>query len=272
MIEGLWRRTSEFLGAAKVVRPLQRRQDSGSGFCLLGVGLFVLVAATYLLPTANEDWKAVAELVVVAAFGGLVGYGELVSRYRDSVSRLLASWPASAYILVNVAASLCALLIVQRTEALNDAHPRWFYEVLLASFGSAAFFRTAVFTVRVGNTDIGVGPSVVLKSLLDAADRMVDRDQAQDRAVDVANIMRDVDFDKARTDLPALCFVLVQNLAAEEQKDAAEQIKMLHQGVKDGTPGGKSILLGAYLLRIVGPDVLEGAVAALGDNIKITNG
>jgi uncharacterized protein YoaH (UPF0181 family) len=137
----------------------------------------------------------------------------------------------------------------------------------LASFGSVAFFRSAVFNVRVGNTDIGVGPSVVLKSLLDAADCLVDRDQAQDRAVDVATIMRDVAFEKARTDLPALCFTLVQNLTPEEQQEAAEQIKKLHQD-SDGTSGGKVILLGVYLVRLVGPDVLTQAVKALGDNIK----
>ncbi len=251
--------------------PLQPKNSHNAGPWTLVLGSLILVGAAYFLPNVNADRQAVAELVVVALLGGMVGYGELVSRYRDNVSALLEWWPACGYILLNVGASLAALLIVQDTVKFNESQPKWLYEVLLASFGSVAFFRSSLFNIRVGNTDIGVGPNVVLKALLEASDRMIDRDQAQDRAAYVAGIMRDIDFSKASKDLPTLCFALVQNLSAEEQKEIGDQIEKLDQSV-GMTPGGKVIVLGVYLVRLVGADVLEQAVAALGDNIRNTAG
>jgi hypothetical protein len=145
-------------------------------------------------------------------------------------------------------------------------HPRRLYEILLASFGAIAFFRTSFFTARIGGADIGIGPSALLQSLLGAADRMIDRDQAQGRADGVAKIMREVEFRKAQAALPSLCFILVESLSVAEQQQGGEQIKQLVER-KDIDDESKSILLGVYLIRFVGADVLEDAVSAMGGNI-----
>jgi hypothetical protein len=172
---------------------------------------------------------------------------------------------------VNIAAGIAALVVVRYTGVLKNMHPTRLYEIFLASFGAVAFFRTSLFTARVGGTDVGIGPSAVLQSLLAAADRMIDRDQAEGRAEDVANIMHNVDFGKAQLALPPLCFTLVQNITPEDQKAAAEQIKQIASttGIPDQA---KSIILGVFLIRLVGADVLERSVKALGSNIKPDSG
>jgi hypothetical protein len=225
------------------------------------------IALAVFIPSVPAPWKDLFEYVIVAGLSGLVAYGELVSRYKDDPRRLLAAGPTPSYILVNIAAGIAAVILVRYTGVLKNTHPLRLYEILLASFGAVAFFRTSLFTARVGSTDIGIGPSVVLQSLLAAADRMIDRDQAEGRAEDVANIMQRVDFAKAQLALPALCFTLVQNITPEEQKAAAEQIKEIG-GAAGIADNAKAIILGVYLIRLVGADVLKRSVKALGSNIE----
>ena len=52
------------------------------------------------------------DFILVAALGGVVGAGELVSRYRDAPTGALRSGAAAFYIFLNVAASLAALALI----------------------------------------------------------------------------------------------------------------------------------------------------------------
>ncbi|MDA0160413.1 hypothetical protein OM076_09060 [Solirubrobacter ginsenosidimutans] len=54
-------------------------------------------------------------------------------------------------------------------------------QVIVAGLAAAARFRSSLFTTRVGNQDVGVGPSALLDTLLNAVDRAVDRRRAVER-------------------------------------------------------------------------------------------
>jgi hypothetical protein len=207
-------------------------------------------------------------LAFVAGFSGLVGYAELAQRYRDDPARLFAFGPTTIYICVNIAAGIGAFALVREFAVFDAAKPHaTVYEVLLASFGAIAFFRSSLFTARVGNTNVDIGPSTLLKSLLDASDLMINRAQARDRADDATMIMKDVNFAKARAALPALCFTIVENVTEDDQKRIAASIGALVPGA-EVTDAQCSVILGVYLIRVVGPLVLERAVNALGGSIK----
>ncbi len=233
----------------------------------LGGGV-VLLFIGYGLPRSGvAPWRGIVDLAIVAWFSGFVAYGELASRYHDSPTRLIGAPPTPLYLLINIAAGVAALLIVNRLGiTLGTKAPR-LYAILLAGFGAVAFFRTSLFTLRIADADIGIGPSAVLQSLLAAADRMIDRDQAQGRATDVSGIMRDVDFDKARKALPSLCFILVENMTPADQEGVSQQIERLAEAAGVSTDQ-RAIILGVYLIRQVGADVLDLAVQALGAEIR----
>ncbi|WP_203076680.1 hypothetical protein [Falsiroseomonas ponticola] len=216
------------------------------------------------------DWKKLplTQYAAVAFFAGAVGFGELIARYRDDPARLLGMRPSAAYICVNVASGILALALVQEFNAIADTNPnRRVMETLLAAFGAIAFFRTSLFTARVGDTDVGIGPSTMLKAFLDGTDRQVNRTQATDRADAVLACMKDVDFAKARTALPALCLGLVEGLTAEEQRALGEQIARLNED-RQMESAAKPHILGVYLLRVVGGTVLRKAVETLGPTIQ----
>lgn len=229
----------------------------------------LMTIAIYVQAPSGLDRAEITSLCFVAAFSGAVGFGELTERYRDDPMRLFASDPTIIYVCVNIAAAIGALALIREFDVFAAEKPhRAIYEVLLASFGSIAFFRSSLFTARVGDRDVDVGPSTLLKSLLDTSDRMINRSQARDRANDAATIMRRVDFAKARAALPAFCFTVVENVTANDQERIGTAINQLTEA--DMTDQQRSIILGIYLMREVGPLVLERAVNALGDSIIIS--
>ncbi len=229
------------------------------------VGAALLIAVAMVVPSLIDGQQTVADYLAVAGLSGLVAYGELVSRYRDSPVQLFRFSPTPLYLLVNIAAGVAALAIVTRNGAAASALPSRLDRILLAGFGSIAFFRTALFTARIGGQDVGIGPSAVLSAILTAIDVTIDRDQATQRGTDVRAIMPRVSFGAARIALPSLCFALVERtVSAEEQRAARSAIDNLA-----ATPDteidltAKSLILGAFLVRLVGREVLAQAVDML---------
>lgn len=202
--------------------------------------------------------------LLAALLGGGVGIGELVSRYRDAPVRALLTLPAWFYVAVNASAAMVAywLLLTPNWLPNLDAIER----VLVAGLGAMAFFRSSLFTVRIGDNDVAVGPSAFLQIILSAADRAVDRSRATPRAQAIGDIMKDVNFAKAAESLPAHCFALMQNVSAEEQEAIGQQVNSLKTSAME--PTIKSLNLGLALMNVVGESVLRAAVTALGDRIK----
>jgi hypothetical protein len=136
--------------------------------------------------------------------------------------------------------------------------------VLLASFGAMALLRTSLFNLQIDNQTVPIGPSVILVSLMSAADRGVDRRRAVSRSSDAVAIMKGVSFEKAHAALPALCLTLLQNATPMEQQKLKDAVKALREN-PDMTPSQKSINLGLLLMNLVGPSGLRAAVEALDD-------
>jgi hypothetical protein len=229
------------------------------------LGLILIVNAAGYPPALNRT--ELIELLFASLFAGCVGFAELTERYRDNPLRLLTAGPTIVYVGVNVAASVAALALIRAFNVFSPSSPhREVYEVLLASFGSISFFRSSIFTARVGGQDVDVGPATFLKSLLETSERMINRTQARQRADDAATIMQRVDFQKAKAVLPSFCLTVVENVTKEEQENIAITVKKLIDAT-DMDDRQRSTMLGVYLMRVVGPQVLARAVIALGDSI-----
>jgi hypothetical protein len=213
------------------------------------------------------------DYAIVAALAALVGIAELITRYRDAPSALGLVPSAWFYVLVNAAGAMAALLAINtfgwtfggKTEEAIKA-----YKLLVAAFGSAALFRSAFFLVKIGGRDVGVGPSLILTGLLEAADRGVDRVRGARRAAQVTEIMLNISFEKSYVALPICCLALLQNASAEEQlalRSRVDSIKAMEM-----LDDQKSLALGLAIINLGGAGVLSAAVAALGDEIKRDKG
>lgn len=207
----------------------------------------------------------------VGLIGLIVGTTEVLSRYRDSPWKALLNAPAAIYVLVNVVASLLALLLIvvfnwKFTADPSSSQEQW-VRVLLAGTGAMSFFRSSLFTFRVGDKDVPIGPGLIFQVLLDVTDRAVDRARAKPRSIAVAKIMADISFAKAQSALPAYCFALMQNVTADEQAAFGKQVAQL-SAATTMSEAVKSLALGLALMNLVGDAVLLAAVESLRDEIK----
>ncbi len=196
----------------------------------------------------------------------------MISRYRDAPGRALKTPPAILYLIVNTASSLAALALTRAfgwTFGVGSGHTdtaaHW-TQVLVAGFGAMALLRSALFSVRVGNRDLALGLSTFLQIVLDAADRAVDRDRAQERDIAVRRVMAGISFAKAQVALPTYCLNLMQNLPQEDQQRLARQIADLARS--DMGDVVKARNLGLLLMNVVGEGVLTQAVESLKHEIK----
>jgi len=216
------------------------------------------------------DWNAALDYGCAIAFGVLVAIGELASRYRDAPARALQSYPGMLYMGINGAAAGFALMLIHafhwKLSASTDPVAIGWTQILTAGFGSVAFFRTSLFTVRAGDHDVAVGPSTFLQIVMRASDSAVDRAQAQERSDTVTKVMANVSFKLSNVALPAYCLALMQNVAAEDQKHLGEKVAQIASAqVGDSV---QSLMLGLAVLDLVGEDVLKAAAGSLGALIK----
>ncbi len=212
------------------------------------------------------------EYIAAGLIGVAVGLVELIARYRESPFRAIRTTPAILYAATNLAAAVAALWllrdvwpVMRAVGEVADLSTR-VKEVLVAGLGAIAFFRTSLFTLRVGDSDMAVGPSLILDTLLAASDRAVDRALAGPRAAMVADIMEGISFEKAKEALPTHCLALMQNVSADEQLRLGLDISSLSDA--DMSDRTKALNLSLTLLNLVGEDVLRAAVDNLRDEIS----
>jgi hypothetical protein len=214
--------------------------------------------------------------IAAMAIGGGVGVVELMGRYRHAPIRAAFSWSGYAYILINVFASWIALYFLAVFDVFplaKDANSegvdrRTVEMVLTAGFGALVFLRSSLFKVRVGDTDVGVGPAAVLDTLLLVADRGVDRREAVSRAQDVSALVSHVrDFEVVANMLTKYSLALMQNVDEKTSNDLGAAVTKI---LSDPTvPNAiKMDIVALRLGVVVGQDVLEAAVEALGDRLS----
>lgn len=215
--------------------------------------------------------------IIVFLVAALVGFSELVARYRDAPLDAVRRLPAFSYVAINGAAGAIALCVIRAFDwtfgAETDSTIQ-IMQVAVAGFAAMAFLRSSLFTVRVGDADVHAGPSALIKILLDVADRAVDRGRAQRRSDAVQKIMANLDFEKAKQTLPSDCLALMTNVAAAERQSVMKDVASLVASLESSpslSAMPKARQLGLVLIDVVGEDVLRTSVEALGDEITVSD-
>jgi hypothetical protein len=203
-------------------------------------------------------WQA----VIVGVLAGLVGLTEIVSRYRSDPSyplkRSLAAW---LYVGLNAAAGIGALFLIRAfgwTFGQSEHIDLW--RILVASFGAIAFFRSSLFVTKVGGSNVGVGPSLVLGALLDAFDRDVDRKSAKRMSTVLgADKLAGLNPDSVMSALPVLCLALMQNFSPSDQALLGTEL-IKTQNDKDLTAEIKMRAVIVHLAKYLGAPLVLGVL------------
>jgi hypothetical protein len=215
-------------------------------------------------PSAADKTRR-GDFVCVAALGFLVGASELISRYKDSPVRALFSMGGMIYMLINAAAAAAALWLAiifdWRFGVAADQSDIVLRIVRVFTTGLAAMavFRSSLFVVRVGQQDVGFGPSGLLLIILRAADRQVDRHQGKTRLQFADEKAARINFATHGAAIVTYCLGALQNLSPDEQSALAATVAILKANTEiSDVVKAKSLIL--QLLSIAGSDIVEKAI------------
>lgn len=247
------------------VRPVTRKQRLTWTYAATVYSICGAVAAGFYAFSLNL--LSLNELAAMT-IGGLVGAVEVLGRYQHAPFRAMMSWPGLFYTFINIVAAWAAYYMIGAFEVFDStAIAKDLTHVLAAGFGSLVFMRSSVFKVKMGDADIGIGPAAILDALLLVADRGVDRREAVARAQDVTELvtyMRDPSV--VAKMLTKYCLALMQNVDAATSQQLSDSINQ----IMDDPDVPKEIKMDIVALQlgiVVGPEVLEAAVAALGSRL-----
>lgn len=245
---------------------------SADNVVLLSIVL-LLLAGDMLAPApatrAVLDWlKSPGLYAPTAAIGGMVGFTELVSRYRDAPWRVAIMLPGVIFIGVNAAASVFALFLMlwfrDQLHTPNDP----VLQVILAGTGAMVVVRTKIFTLRQpSGSDIAVGPAFILDTMLSAINREVDRRRAQKRIGRVvmrAARLRGYTYTDAMTFLTA-SLAAFQNLDAEVSKKLNDDLRQLvtDSALRALTEEVKFLIAGYSILTEFGERAFDSVFTSL---------
>jgi hypothetical protein len=188
---------------------------------------------------------------------------ELLSRYRDEPLKVIAtSQFAWVYLLLNglLALGAHAVLLNGQFAHLDTLIER--SSLALASgLGAAVILRSRVFTARLGDEQVSIGPGYVVDQLLNTIDAQIDRRRALQRVQIVVDVMKDKEFDGSRIHSSTMITGSRQNLSLQEQKDLANQIREV--GDRKIPDQEKSYALGFILLDFMGEEFLKAVAVNL---------
>jgi hypothetical protein len=211
--------------------------------------------------------------LAAGAIGLISAFSEIVSRYRDEPWNAASSRAAFIYIAFNAGISMLAFYLIREVFPIRGDNTdltsiqQLVTDVLLAGVAAMAFLRSSIFTARVGDKDVPVGPAAIIDVFREVIDRDVDRVRAKPRAESVSKIMADVSFSRAYVPLTSTALNLLQNVSVEERSRVEEKVlALVNQGGRN--EDNKSLELGLILAGTVGFDVLQAATETLKKHIS----
>lgn len=253
------------IAASQRNRPARLLRLILRAFLVLVAFIFLILLPVILKPMG---WSLTAEYydyLIVMLLGSLVGFVEIISRYPDAPFKTAMTWPGLLYMSVNALVATAALWLIRLYGGtfvpVENASPeirRW-TQVFVAGLGAMAIFRSSLLMVGKEGDEVSIGPNAVLKILLSAIDREVDRFRGQERAQSVKMIMESIDYEDAIQDLTVVSKALMQNLSEDDSKKI-DEAKKKFEILTDIDVGTRKYLLGLHIMDVVGEDILRQAI------------
>jgi len=225
---------------------------------LVGLGVFVVSTKSLSEPQVYAGWAAATFL-----FGALVGFAEILSRYRDEP--LLATFTNSgmSYLAINGIISTVAFAILRKypTQIFSGLKDDLLLTAVVAGFGAMSVFRSKLFSFKSGDgTEVPIGPAIVLDTILKMIDHKIDRHRATARQTRVFNSMFEIRDFSGTSDYVEASLNSFQNLSADDKRAISEGIKDL-KTTTNWPDSLKCLALGFVFLTVAGDENFDLVVS-----------
>jgi hypothetical protein len=229
--------------------------------CLTGLGFFVVSIKSLNEPQVYAGWACASFIL-----GALVGFAEILSRYRDEPLLTTFTVSGMAYLAINGTISAVAFAVLRRypTQIFSGLNGDLFLTAVVAGFGAMAVFRSKLFSFKSSDgSEVPIGPAIVLDTILKMIDHKIDRRRATDRQTRVFNSMFGIKDFSGTADYIEASLNSFQNLSEDDKKAISEGIKDLK--TRTNWPDTlKCLALGFAFLTVAGDENFDLVVS----NIK----
>jgi hypothetical protein len=210
-------------------------------------------------------WNIGAGVSLSFILGGLAGFSEIVSRYRDEPIRATANRFGAGYLVLNgfLSAAAFGFLIRYPKQIFSPLANDNLMLALAAGFGAMAIMRSKLFIFRgEDGKDYPIGPSIVMETFLRMLDRKIDRLRAAKRQQRVFDQMKDItDFDNVADYLVA-SMLSFQNLTDQEKKDLVTVIDDYRKQT-DWPKALRTMAVGFAFLTLAGEENFDQVIGNL---------
>ena len=208
------------------------------------------------------NWTLALCALTAFVSGCLVGFSEILSRYRDEPLRATGNLYGLTYLGINGFISLGAFALLRNypNAIIPSVAEDRFMSAIAAGFGAMAVMRSKLFIFRSDDgKEYPIGPAIAIETILRVVDRKIDRLRAAQREKLVFARLKDIaNFEQAADYLTA-SLLSFQNLTQDEKRDIAAVI----QQYRDQTswPAAlKTMAVGFAFLTIAGEENFDQVV------------
>lgn len=209
------------------------------------------------------NWLA---FLLTLGIGALVGYSELLNRYKSYKRTIISNFYSISYVVINAsAAALFYWLVISYQWDLGSLTRQPVGLAITCGLGAMAFLRSSIFNYKdSGGKVIEIGPAALLTIFLRASERNFDQCLAKNSIESISDVMLNSELKLicASKDLPLLVLTSMQVLRDDEQKALATEVTTMMSD-NQTTDEVKKILLGTILERYAGIELLRECVSKL---------
>lgn len=166
------------------------------------------------------------------------------------------------YLLLNGVISILAFIVLKHCakEPLGNIQNVESENIIIAGFSGMLILRSSIFSIVKDNHEINIGFISVTQLLLEKIDKKIRHNIAAKRICEIYEIMKDVDYEKAKDELPDLCINYIDDFSAHDSKELINAIKVINGNL---SMVNKSLQLGREIARYCDVEILKRAVKKL---------
>lgn len=227
-----------------LARATRRERVNAAYLCVLVIGFL----------WSSYDSESQYLYFFAFSLGMLAAAAEIIQKFRGEPLDAVGTWEAFSYHIFNGLLSVMALfiLIAFKGGVPADSLSKISY-VVTAGLGSILIMRSKLFSVKVGDDEIAVGPEQIITVFLRFMENAIDRVRATSRIEFVRSTMDDLDFDT----ISDYTVTMLDAMQADEKARERLGKSIFEIGEKEIDPQLKSYRLGFCLLNDMGEGFVE---------------
>jgi hypothetical protein len=202
-------------------------------------------------------------IIIVFLFGALFGFVEILQRYPN-VKYNFRVWMSYIYIVLNGIVAVLALLLIKYFKTPDDVLNFKTIEIVnlfIAGFGGMMILRSSIFSIKHKDDTIEIGLATLFQIFLNRTERRMKNKAASLKIINIDKIMKDVDFEKAKEELPSICTAFIDNFTDEDIVDLTKKVKEISN--LDISNQNKSMQLGRFIASFCDEEILKSAIDKL---------